>query len=117
MIWPYEFRDCYRRNSVTNSYDISPTFEQHVSNIKCWGAHMELFKQYPELRGYMMCFSDIPASLAGSSIAQFRYARPRESIYAEVGKKRSRSYQRKPVKSGFVAGEVVDLSHATQLQL
>ncbi|KAK5076416.1 hypothetical protein LTR64_006104 [Lithohypha guttulata] len=65
--WPYEFRDCYTRNTETGLYKISPTFQERVTNIRAWTMSMGMFKQYPELYADIPACDHIPASLAPPS--------------------------------------------------
>lgn len=62
--WPFEFRDCYTRNTDTGLYRISPTFHERINDIRCWTMGMEMFKQYPELYGDIPAWNHIPASMA-----------------------------------------------------
>lgn len=54
ILWPFSFRDSYM--SPGNRFQVSPLFDNCISDIKCWAMGPDLFSQYPEL-----C-SDIPAA-------------------------------------------------------
>ncbi|KIW70385.1 hypothetical protein PV04_02658 [Phialophora macrospora] len=60
LLWPYEFRDCYSREIETGLYKVSPTFDQRLSDIKCWTMGPDIFKRFPELYSDMPSFNHIP---------------------------------------------------------
>jgi hypothetical protein len=60
VLWPYEFRDCYTREIETGLYKVSPTFDQRLSDIKCWTMGPDIFKRFPELYSDMPSFNHIP---------------------------------------------------------
>ncbi|KAL2881988.1 hypothetical protein SGCOL_002727 [Colletotrichum sp. CLE4] len=55
LLWPFEFRDAYKKSVVTGQYQISPMFEQRISDINAWTMGMDFFTRFPEL------IADIPA--------------------------------------------------------
>ncbi|KAK7430470.1 hypothetical protein QQZ08_002989 [Neonectria magnoliae] len=55
--WPFEFRDCYKRNTRTGSYSISPEFMDCIWDINSWTMTTDFFGTFPEM------YSDIPAFL------------------------------------------------------
>ncbi|KAJ9652096.1 hypothetical protein H2198_008653 [Neophaeococcomyces mojaviensis] len=62
--WPYEFRDCFVRNTETGLYRISPTFHERISDIRHWTMGMDMFKQYPELYNDIPAYNHIPSSIS-----------------------------------------------------
>ena len=60
LLWPYEFRDCYTREIETGLYKVSPTFDDRLSDIKCWTMGPDIFKRFPELYSDMPTFNNIP---------------------------------------------------------
>jgi hypothetical protein len=63
VLWPYEFRDCYTRNTQTGQYNLSIEFEHRLRDIKSWTMSNEMFIQYPELSRDIPSFNQIPVSL------------------------------------------------------
>jgi hypothetical protein len=109
IIWPYEFRDCYRRNVHNNIYDISPTFKNKLTDIRTWAANVDLFMQYPELRQVIQCVDSIPISLAGSPTAQLRFALMGSTTHAGVAKKKSRRPRSKSNNNNITNNHFMDM--------
>ncbi|WYZ42659.1 hypothetical protein EsH8_VI_000358 [Colletotrichum jinshuiense] len=55
ILWPFEFRDTYRKSLVTGQYQLSPSFAERMSDINAWTMGMDFFTRFPEL------IADIPA--------------------------------------------------------
>ncbi|KPM38718.1 hypothetical protein AK830_g7848 [Neonectria ditissima] len=55
--WPFEFRDCYKRNTRTGNYSISPEFMDCIWDINSWTMTADFFGTFPEM------YSDIPSFL------------------------------------------------------
>ncbi|KAK7415769.1 hypothetical protein QQX98_005682 [Neonectria punicea] len=55
--WPFEFRDCYKRNTRTGKYSISPEFMDCIWDINSWTMTTDFFGTFPEM------YSDIPSFL------------------------------------------------------
>ncbi|KAF7553562.1 hypothetical protein G7Z17_g3529 [Cylindrodendrum hubeiense] len=53
--WPFEFRDCYKRNTRTGRYSISPEFMDCIWDINSWTMTADFFGTFPEM------YSDIPS--------------------------------------------------------
>lgn len=64
--WPYEFRDCYTRNTETGLYKLSPLFHERIHDIRHWTMGREMFQEYPELYGDLPTWNHIPASVSGA---------------------------------------------------
>ncbi|KAJ9645458.1 hypothetical protein H2204_001038 [Knufia peltigerae] len=64
ILWPYEFRDCYTHEVETGLYKINPTFDQRLSDIKCWTMGPDIFQRYPELYSDMPSFNQIPQKMS-----------------------------------------------------
>ena len=56
MAWPYDFRDCFAQRWDTGGYQLTPNFQDCLSDISRWTMKSEMFMQFPDLR------CDIPAS-------------------------------------------------------
>ncbi|KAF6823240.1 bZIP transcription protein [Colletotrichum plurivorum] len=63
MLWPYEFRDAYKKSVVTGQYQISPMFEQRISDINSWTMGVDFFTRFPELIADIPAFHSISQSL------------------------------------------------------
>ncbi|KAI0168406.1 hypothetical protein BJ166DRAFT_590849 [Pestalotiopsis sp. NC0098] len=59
VLWPFEFRDCYFRNTDTQEFKISPTFDERIKDINAWTMSGDIFKMWPEF------LSDMPRSNRG----------------------------------------------------
>lgn len=51
ILWPFEFRDSYAKNTETGQYLLRPQFEQCVDNMDSWTMCGEFFTEFPELYG------------------------------------------------------------------
>ncbi|KAJ0331946.1 hypothetical protein COL922a_011691 [Colletotrichum nupharicola] len=51
IMWPFEFRDCYRRNVETGRYTVSPEFEDRIRDINSWTMSADFFSHFPEILG------------------------------------------------------------------
>ncbi|KAK1979041.1 hypothetical protein LZ30DRAFT_597771 [Colletotrichum cereale] len=63
ILWPFEFRDAYRTCLVTGQYQVSPTFEQRITNINAWTMGHDFFARFPELTADMPRFHFIGQAL------------------------------------------------------
>ncbi|KAJ0382478.1 hypothetical protein COL922a_012491 [Colletotrichum nupharicola] len=63
VLWPYEFRDAYKKSLVTGQYQISPAFEERISEINSWTMGMDFFTRFPELIADIPAFHSISQSL------------------------------------------------------
>ncbi|KAK1954597.1 hypothetical protein LY78DRAFT_648927 [Colletotrichum sublineola] len=63
VLWPFEFRDTYRKSVVTGQYQISPMFEQRVMDINAWTMDRDFIEQFPELIADMPVFQSVGQSL------------------------------------------------------
>ena len=55
LLWPYEFRDTYTYNTITQEYKISSGFEERMQDINTWTMSRDIFERWPEF------YSDFPA--------------------------------------------------------
>ncbi|KAL0935610.1 bZIP transcription factor [Colletotrichum truncatum] len=63
IMWPFEFRDCYRRNVETGRYCMSPEFEQRIQNINSWTMSTDFFNHFPEMYSDIPVYQEIPKPL------------------------------------------------------
>lgn len=56
MAWPYDFRDCFAQRWDTGVYQLTPLFQECLSDISRWTMRPDMFSFFPDLR------CDIPAS-------------------------------------------------------
>ncbi|OHW96992.1 bZIP transcription factor [Colletotrichum incanum] len=64
VLWPFEFRDAYKKSVVTGQYQISPIFEQRIMDINAWTMGNGFFDRFPELIADIPSFQSIGQSLA-----------------------------------------------------
>ncbi|OCK74267.1 hypothetical protein K432DRAFT_311070 [Lepidopterella palustris CBS 459.81] len=64
ILWPFEFRDCYTRNTTTGQYMISTTFNERITDINAWTMAGDMFKQWPELYSDIPAFNHIPGKVS-----------------------------------------------------
>ncbi|OHE92734.1 hypothetical protein CORC01_11952 [Colletotrichum orchidophilum] len=63
LLWPFEFRDAYKKSVITGQYQMSPMFEQRISDINAWTMGMDFFNQFPELIADMPAFNSVAQTL------------------------------------------------------
>lgn len=63
ILWPYEFRDCYTRETGTGLYKFNPMFDEKLCDIKCWTMGPDIFHRFPELYSDFPTFNQIPQSV------------------------------------------------------
>lgn len=63
IMWPFEFRDCYRRNVETGRYTVSPEFEDRIRDINSWTMSADFFSHFPEMYADIPAYQEIPRSL------------------------------------------------------
>lgn len=56
IVWPYEFRDCYKRNFETGKLSISTEFKTRIADLSSWTMCPDFFQRFPDL------YTDIPAN-------------------------------------------------------
>ncbi|TQN66616.1 hypothetical protein CSHISOI_08823 [Colletotrichum shisoi] len=64
LLWPFEFRDAYKKSVVTGRYQISPMFEQRIADINSWTMGGDFFVRFPELAADIPCFQSVLRSLS-----------------------------------------------------
>lgn len=64
LLWPYELRDCYARNTHTGIYKISSTFNERLRNIQSWAMGPEMFERFPEFYSDIPTFNHIPGVIS-----------------------------------------------------
>jgi hypothetical protein len=67
VLWPYEFRDCYSRNTTTGQYSISPSFEKRLYDINAWTMSDGLFRQWPEFYSDFPAYNKFPMNVNGGA--------------------------------------------------
>ncbi|KAM0324867.1 hypothetical protein ACHAQA_007833 [Verticillium albo-atrum] len=60
LLWPFEFRDCYKRNMQTGLYSVSPDFEERIYEIQAWTMAPDFFQHFPEMYADIPVFQAIP---------------------------------------------------------
>ncbi|CCF36930.1 hypothetical protein CH063_08385, partial [Colletotrichum higginsianum] len=63
LLWPFEFRDAYKKSVVTGQYQISPMFEQRIADINAWTMGGDFFARFPELVADIPSFQSVLRSL------------------------------------------------------
>ncbi|GKT40346.1 uncharacterized protein ColSpa_00527 [Colletotrichum spaethianum] len=63
MLWPFEFRDAYKKSVVTGKYQISSMFEERIMDINAWTMGHQFFDRFPELIADIPTFQSIGQSL------------------------------------------------------
>ncbi|KAH7007095.1 hypothetical protein EDB80DRAFT_578061 [Ilyonectria destructans] len=58
--WPFEFRDCYKRNTRTGRYSISPEFMDCIWDINSWTMTADFFGTFPEMYSDIPSFMEVP---------------------------------------------------------
>ncbi|KAH7176815.1 hypothetical protein EDB81DRAFT_50340 [Dactylonectria macrodidyma] len=58
--WPFEFRDCYKKNTRTGRYSISPEFMDCIWNINSWTMTTDFFGTFPEMYSDIPSFMEVP---------------------------------------------------------
>lgn len=66
IMWPYEFRDTYSRNTTTGQYKISPDFEERIGDINVWTMSTDFFNRWPELHCDIPAFNSIPGPIVST---------------------------------------------------
>ncbi|GJC99379.1 hypothetical protein ColKHC_08205 [Colletotrichum higginsianum] len=64
LLWPFEFRDAYKKSVVTGQYQISPMFEQRIADINAWTMGGDFFARFPELVADIPSFQSVLRSLS-----------------------------------------------------
>ncbi|KAK2037550.1 hypothetical protein LZ31DRAFT_509480, partial [Colletotrichum somersetense] len=57
--WPFEFRDTYRKSVVTGRYQLSPLFDQRLTDLNVWTMENDMFARFPELTADIPSFQPI----------------------------------------------------------
>ncbi|KAF6816308.1 bZIP transcription factor [Colletotrichum plurivorum] len=63
IAWPFEFRDCYRRNVVTGRYSVAPEFDERIADINSWTMSADFFGHFPEMYADIPAYQEVPRSL------------------------------------------------------
>ncbi|GJC83082.1 hypothetical protein ColLi_05920 [Colletotrichum liriopes] len=63
VLWPFEFRDAYKKSVVTGQYQISPMFDQRITDINTWTMGNDFFNRFPELIADIPLFQSVGQSL------------------------------------------------------
>ena len=82
IAWPYDFRDCFAQRMDTGGYEISPLFQECISDVSRWTMKQEIFNTFPDLR------CDIPAALTNprpvSNMLQLQMAQVQAQAQAQA---------------------------------
>lgn len=73
ILWPYEFRDCYRRNLETGRISISNEFKTRIADLNAWTMCPDFFQQFPDLYVDIPASKTIPRQLSVHSIMDERF--------------------------------------------
>lgn len=60
ILWPYEFRDCYKTSTETGLYSLSHEFETRINEIGSWTMAPDFFHRYPEMYADIPSFNTVP---------------------------------------------------------
>ncbi|KAL9948570.1 hypothetical protein ACHAO5_001670 [Verticillium nonalfalfae] len=60
ILWPFEFNDCFMRNTTTGLFQLSPIFEDRIRDIRSWTMNVDFLDQFPELRDDIPEYGGIP---------------------------------------------------------
>ncbi|KAH7141902.1 hypothetical protein EDB81DRAFT_691369 [Dactylonectria macrodidyma] len=82
--WPFEFRDCYKKNAITSQYSISPDFEERLQDINSWTMTVEFFSHFPEFYSDIPCSQDIPRLQLSSCYQSHQKSQPEIYHLAEA---------------------------------
>ncbi|TPX11647.1 uncharacterized protein E0L32_007626 [Thyridium curvatum] len=63
IAWPFEFRDCYKRNIHSGQYYVSPEFESRIGDINSWTMTTDFFLHFPDLCSDIPVYMSVPRSL------------------------------------------------------
>ncbi|KAH7014165.1 uncharacterized protein B0I36DRAFT_436248 [Microdochium trichocladiopsis] len=123
ILWPYEFRDCYTRSTQTGRYNISPTFQGRINDLRAFTMGEDMFQIWPELRSDIPAFETMGMSLSPgwlgvpqSAGQQKHVAFARHSTMAIPANGRRKTHS-VPSKDGLVPEEEEDSgndAHALQ---
>ncbi|KAJ0161161.1 hypothetical protein CTA2_6670 [Colletotrichum tanaceti] len=64
LLWPFEFRDAYKKSVATGRYRISPEFERRIADINAWTMGGDFFARFPELVADIPPFQSVLRSLS-----------------------------------------------------
>ncbi|CAI0643281.1 unnamed protein product, partial [Colletotrichum noveboracense] len=84
LLWPYEFRDAYKKSLVTGQYQISPAFEERISDINSWTMGMDFFTRFPELIADIPAFHSISQSLTPAVQAATSPSMPQQASLVQL---------------------------------
>ncbi|KAH6685014.1 hypothetical protein F5X68DRAFT_171476 [Plectosphaerella plurivora] len=93
MLWPFEFRDCYKRNMETGLFSVSPDFDGRIREISSWTMAPDFFHHFPEMYADIPVFQSIPAapSISWPSGARQGRARGMRALEYGIGTGRGKS--------------------------
>jgi hypothetical protein len=98
VLWPYEFRDCYVRNTTTGQYSISTSFEKRLYDINAWTMSDGLFRQWPEFYSDFPSYNKLPMNVNGGAGAYHGAPKLKALPAPDPEKNRSSTVQRAIVK-------------------
>ncbi|KAF3812096.1 hypothetical protein GCG54_00009780 [Colletotrichum gloeosporioides] len=84
LLWPYEFRDAYKKSLVTGQYQISPAFEERISDINSWTMGLDFFTRFPELIADIPAFHSISQSLTPAVQAATSPSMPQQASLVQL---------------------------------
>lgn len=66
ILWPYEFRDCYKTSTETGLYSLSHEFENRINEIGSWTMAPDFFHRYPEMYADIPSFNSVPPACSST---------------------------------------------------
>ncbi|OHF01542.1 hypothetical protein CORC01_03032 [Colletotrichum orchidophilum] len=70
IMWPFEFRDCYRRNIETRRYCVAPEFEDRIRDINSWTMSSDFFNHFPEMYADIPAYQEVPRGLTWKNVGK-----------------------------------------------
>ncbi|KAF9876684.1 bZIP transcription factor [Colletotrichum karsti] len=122
LLWPYEFRDTYKKSLVTGQYQISPMFEDRFSDINSWTMGMDFFTRFPELIADIPVFQSLSQSLTPAVQAPTSPTMPQQASLVQLKERDERELRdermlitQHETTDEHPAQDVIDCSQAMQV--
>ncbi|KAK2054549.1 hypothetical protein LY76DRAFT_552036, partial [Colletotrichum caudatum] len=109
--WPFEFRDTYRKSVVTGRYQLSPLFDQWLTDLNVWTMENDMFARFPELAADIPSFQPIGHWLTPVATS---LALPQQASLSQL-KEREEQLPLKHAAEDWLAQDVVGCTQAMQV--
>ncbi|EFQ31243.1 uncharacterized protein GLRG_06387 [Colletotrichum graminicola M1.001] len=110
VLWPFEFRDAYKKCVVTGQYQLSPMFEQRIRDLNVWTMGNDLFARFPEL------IADIPVTQSiGQSLTPVATPIMLQQAYLSQLKEREEQLMLEHASEQGSSQDVIDCTQAMQV--